>query len=580
MLRKFISYYKPHLPLFTLDMLAALIVSLCNLVYPTIAKNIINDYSQRDTANALIIGALVLLGVYVIKCVCNYIVGYHGHVVGLRMQADMRRDLFVKYESLPFSYFDEHKTGDLLSRLTGDLMSVSELAHHGPENLFLAVLMLVGSFFMLVRIDLRLTLIMFAVIPFIVLFAVLSRRSMSRAMKNSRRQMGEINATIENSITGIRETKAYVAEGGEICKFESVNGMFKKYRTDAMRSLGSFHAVMTFLEDILYLVVIFFGGLFFMKGEIDAGEFAAFILYAGMFLDPVKRFVTLFEQLQEGMAGYSRFYEIITTDGEEDLGQIILDEVRGDVEFEDVTFGYHSEECEGTSAVIKKFSLSVKAGQTLALVGPSGGGKSTLCNLIPRFYNIGGGRITLDGIDIRDITLKSLRGSIGSVSQSVFLFDATVRENIAYARPDASDEEIIDAARRANIHEYVATLPKGYDTEVGERGVKLSGGQRQRIAIARVFLKNPKLLILDEATSALDNVTEMQIQSSLEELSRDRTVIVVAHRLSTVKGADRIVVVGDGEILEEGTHEELLSLDGEYAKLYRYQFKAQETEAV
>lgn len=579
MLRKFISYYKPHLPLFTLDMIAALIVSVCNLVYPTLAKNIINDYSQRDTADALIIGASVLLGVYVVKCVCNYIVGYHGHVVGVRMQADMRRDLFIKYESLPFSYFDEHKTGDLLSRLTGDLMSVSELAHHGPENLFLALLMLAGSFFMLVRIDVRLTLIMFAVVPFIILFAVLSRRSMAAAMKNSRKQMGDINTTLENSITGVRETKSYVAEADEICKFDRVNGMFKKYRTDAMRSLGSFHAVMTFLEDVLYLIVIFFGGLFFMWGEIDAGEFAAFILYVGMFLDPVKRFVTLFEQLQEGMAGYSRFYEIITTESEEDLGEITLDEVRGDIEFEDVTFGYSSD--EGTERpVIKNLSLSIKAGQTLALVGPSGGGKSTLCNLVPRFYNTKAGRITLDGIDIRDIRLSSLRGSIGSVSQSVFLFDGTVRENIAYARPDATDDEVIDAARRANIHEYITTLPSGYDTEVGERGVKLSGGQRQRIAIARVFLKNPKLLILDEATSALDNVTEMQIQASLEELSRGRTVIVVAHRLSTVKGADTIVVVGDGEILEKGSHEELLSAGGEYARLYKYQFKAQESGAV
>ena len=572
MLRKFISYYKPHLGLFTVDMIAALLVSLCNLVYPTLAKNIINDYALRDTADALIIGALVLLGVYILKCVCNYVVGYHGHVVGVRMQADMRRDLFIKYESLPFSYFDENKTGDLLSRLTGDLNSVSELAHHGPENLFLALLMLAGSFVMLVRIDLRLTLIMFAVVPFIILFAVLSRRSMSAAMKNSRRQMAEINVTLENSITGIRETKAYTRESGEICKFDEVNGIFRKYRCDAMRSLGSFHAVMELMQDILYLIVIFFGGLFFMWEEIDAGEFAAFILYVGMFLDPIKRFVTLFEQLQEGMAGYSRFYDIMMTPGESDEGEIVLGEVRGDILLEDVTFGYNSE--DGVSRpVIKNLTLSVKAGETLALVGPSGGGKSTLCNLIPRFYNVDEGRITLDGIDIRDVKLSSLRAAIGTVSQNVFLFDGTIRDNIAYARPDATDAEIIEAARRANIHEYVSTLPMGYDTEVGERGVKLSGGQRQRIAIARVFLKNPKLLILDEATSALDNVTEMQIQSSLEELSRDRTVIVVAHRLSTVKNADTIVVVGEGGIIEKGSHEELIRAGGEYARLYSYQFK-------
>ncbi len=572
MLRKFVSYYKPHLGLFGIDMLAALAVALCNLVYPTLAKNIINDYALRDTADALIIGALVLLGVYVLKCVCNYIVGYWGHVVGVRMQADMRRELFVKYESLPFSYFDDHKTGDLLSRLTGDLMNVSELAHHGPENVFLALLMLVGSFIMLVGINLWLTLIMFATIPFIILFAILSRRSMSEAMKNSRRQMSEINVTLENSITGIRETKSYVAEQGEICKFDAANGLFRKYRTDAMRSLGSFHAIMELMQDILYLLVIFAGGLFMMQGYIDAGEFAAFILYVSMFLDPVRRFVTLFEQLQEGMAGFSRFYEIITTESEEDCGTVEIDDVRGDIVFDSVTFGYCSEEVDARP-VISDLSLEIKAGETLALVGPSGGGKSTLCNLIPRFYNISGGKITLDGRDIRDITLPSLRRNIGIVSQSVFLFDGTVRENIAYGRPDATDEEIIDAARRANIHEYISTLPEGYDTEVGERGVKLSGGQRQRIAIARVFLKNPKLLILDEATSALDNVTEMQIQASLEELSRGRTVIVVAHRLSTVKGADTIVVLDKSGIVEEGSHDELMERDGEYARLYSYQFR-------
>lgn len=574
MFKKFISYYKPHMRLFIIDMLAALVVALCNLVYPNLAKNIINDYAQRTSYDALIWGSLVLLLVYLLKCVSNYIVGYHGHVVGVRMQADMRRDLFIKYESLPFSYFDDHKTGDLLSRLTNDLMDVSELAHHGPENIFLAALMLVGAFVMLVSINLTLTLIMFAIVPFIVLFAVISRRSMSRAMRNSRRQMGEINVALENSITGIRETKAYVAEGGEICKFDRVNGLFRRYRSDAMRSLGSFHAVMTLLEDLLYLVVIAIGGLFLMWGEIDSGEYAAFILYVGMFLNPIQRFVTLFEQLQEGMAGYSRFYEIMTTPGELDEGEVVLSDVRGDIVFDNVTFAYPSDEGIDTRPVINGLSLSIKAGETLALVGPSGGGKSTLCNLIPRFYNIDGGRITLDGIDLCDITLSSLRSSIGIVSQNVFLFDGTIRENIAYARPDATDEEIREAARRANIHEFIETLDMGYDTEVGERGIKLSGGQRQRIAIARVFLKDPRLLILDEATSALDNITELQIQSSLSELSSGRTVIVVAHRLSTVRGADNIVVLDKDGIREMGSHEELMERGGAYAELYHTAMRA------
>jgi len=572
MIKKFISYYKPHLPLFCLDMLCALVVALCNLFYPTLAKNIINDYAYRDTYDAIIFGAIALLAVYIVKAVGTYVIGYYGHVVGVRMQADMRSDLFRKYESLPFSYFDDHKTGDLLSRLTNDLQNVSELAHHGPENMFLSVLMLVGAFIVLSGINLTLTLIMFAIVPFIVLFTVISRRSMSAAMKNSKKQMAVINTTLENSITGVRETKSYVAEGHEICKFDNANALFRKYRSEAMRSLGLFDSVMGFMSDILYLVIIFIGGLFLMWEQIDPGEFAAFILYIGMFLNPIQRFAALFEQLQEGMAGFSRFYEIMNEEGEKDTGTVELSELHGEVVFDEVTFGYTTEDSL-SRPVISSLSLKVEAGKTLALVGPSGGGKSTLCNLIPRFYDISEGKITLDGVDIRDITLKSLRENIGIVSQNIFLFDGTVRDNIAYGRTDVSLEEIIECAKKANIHDYILSLDKGYDTEVGERGVKLSGGQKQRIAIARVFLKNPKLLILDEATSALDNITEMQIQAALEELSRGRTVIVVAHRLSTVKNADTIAVLDTTGIVEMGTHEELMALSGEYSRLYSYQFK-------
>ena len=572
MIKRFLSYYKPHIGLFTLDMIAAVIVAACNLYYPTLAGQIINDYSAGETVTPIIIASLLLLGLYLLKSVCNYIVGYLGHVVGVRMQADMRRDLFAKYERLPFSYFDNHKTGDLLSRLTSDLQDVAELAHHGPENLFLSVLMLIGAFIILSGINLTLTLIMFAVIPVIILVTVLSRGSMSRSMKASRVQMAVINSGLENSITGIRETKAFVAEESERCKFEVGNRLFVRHRSEAMRSLGSFHAVMTLLQDLLYLLIIFIGGVFLFYGEIDGGEFATFVLYIGMFLGPIQRFVTLFEQMQEGMSGFSRFSEIMDTEEETDEGKTELTSLSGELHFEGVSFGYNDEGDE-ERLVIRNLDLRIEAGKTLALVGPSGGGKSTLCNLIPRFYPVSEGRITLDGHDLRDITLSSLRRSIGIVSQNVFLFDGTVRDNIAYGSPDATEEEIISAARRANIHDYVVTLPKGYDTEVGERGVKLSGGQRQRIAIARVFLKNPKLLILDEATSALDNVTEMQIQASLEELSRGRTVIVVAHRLSTVKGADEIVVLDTGGVTERGTHEELMAAGGEYSRLYAYQFR-------
>ena len=570
MLKRFVKYYKPHIRLFTFDMLAAVIVAVASLFYPTIVKSIINEYVFDETPRRLIIWSSVLLGLYVVKAYFNYVMGYYGHVVGVRMQADMRGDLFRKYESLPFSYFDDHKTGDLISRLSNDLFDVAELAHHGPENLFLSILMLVGSFAVLASINITLTLIMFAIIPFIVLFTVLSRKKMMKAMKESRKEMSKINVNVENSIGGVRETKSYVAEHHEICKFDSSNKRFVKFRTEAMFSLGFFHSIMQLLADLLYLVIIFVGGLFLYYGKINAGEFAAFILYISMFLDPINRFVVLFEQMQEGMSGYTRFHEIMNEASEIDEGNVELDDIRGEIVFDNVSFGYSQDVSDGEKLVISNMDLRIRAGKTLALVGPSGGGKSTICNLIPRFYNISTGKITLDGFDIRDIKLESLRKNIGIVSQNIFLFDGTVRENIAYGNLDATDEEVIEAAKKANIHDYIITLDKGYDTEVGERGVKLSGGQKQRIAIARVFLKNPKLLILDEATSALDNVTEMQIQASLEELSFGRTVIVVAHRLSTVKGADEIAVIDNTGIVEKGTHEQLLSFDGEYKKLYSY----------
>lgn len=570
MFKRFISYYKPHMPLFIFDMFSAVIVALSGLFYPMIAKDIINVYVHEETLDNLIFWSAILLVIYCVKAFFNYCVGYYGHVIGVRMQRDMRRDLFKKYERMSFKFFDSNKTGDLMSRLTSDLFDVSELAHHGPENLFLSVLMLIGSFAVLMNVNLALTLIMFSVIPFIVLFTVLSRKTMLSAMRQSRKQMSEINSSLENSVTGIRESKSYVAEKFEMEKFNKTNCKFAFYRTKAMFSLGLFHSIMTLLTDLLYLVIIFAGGIFLHKGIINAGEFTAFILYISMFLDPIHRFVTLFEQLQEGMSGFSRFHEIMNEQEEEDTGKVVLDDVRGELVFDNVSFGYDGEEGR---QVIENLSLSIKAGKTLALVGPSGGGKSTICNLIPRFYPINSGKITLDGIDLRDISLYSLRKNVGIVSQNIFLYDTTIRENIAYGRLDAGEEEIIEAAKKANIHDYVMTLEKGYDTEVGERGIKLSGGQRQRISIARVFLKNPKLLILDEATSALDNATEMQIQKSLEELSLGRTVIVVAHRLSTVKNADEIAVCDVGGIVERGTHEELLQIDGEYKKLYSYTLK-------
>ncbi len=574
MLKRFTNYYKPHMPLFILDMAAAVIVAVCNLFYPKIAGDMIDDYVYRETPNLLIIWSAVLLGIYILKAICNYVMSYYGHVLGIKMQHDMRRDIFRKYERLPSSYYDEHKTGDLMSRLVNDLFDVAELAHHGPENLFLAILMLLGSFIILVQIDWLLTLITFAIIPFIVLFTILSRKKMTRAMSESRKQIAVVNISLENSIGGIRETKSYVAEHHEICKFDKANALFASSRKEAMKAMGSYHSIMQFLQDLLYLLIIFIGGLFLYNGTIETGEFAAFVLYVTMFLNPIQRFVTLFEQFQEGMTGFSRFSEIMNAEEECDEGKQTIDSVRGEIEFKNVSFSYQNDETKSdVRRVISNLDLHISAGKTLALVGPSGGGKTTLCNLIPRFYNIDDGEITIDGININDIKLESLRRNIGIVSQNIFLFDGTIKDNIAYGNLDATDDEIREAAKLANIHDFVTSLEYGYDTEVGERGVKLSGGQKQRIAIARVFLKDPSLLILDEATSALDNITEMQIQAALEKLSAGRTVIVVAHRLSTVKGADEIVVLDKNGIVEKGSHSELLSKDGEYKKLYSYQFK-------
>ena len=573
MIKKFLSYYKPHIAIFVLDMLAAVAVAAANLFYPSVVKDIMNEYVYLDSPKLLILFSLLLLLIYIVKAACTWVVSYHGHVMGIRIQKDMRRDLFAKYQKLPTSFYDNSKTGDLLSRLVNDLFEISELAHHGPENFILAVLMFIGAFAILLTIDLYLTLIVIAIVPFIVIFTCLSRSGMHEAMKSYRKQTAVISSTLENSIAGVRETKIYAAEHYEIERFAEANGLLARIRGKAMLSLAKYETIMAFITDLLYLSIVLAGGLFFYYGRIDAGEFAAFILYINMFLTPIGKITFLFEQFQEGMTGFSRFVEIMNQPEEVDTGTVVLDEVRGDVSFRDVCFSY---EADDEKMVIRNIDLDIHAGETVALVGPSGGGKSTLCNLIPRLYNIDSGSITLDGYPLADIKLDSLRSSIGMVSQNVFLFDGTVRDNIAYGNVDATDEQIVSAAKRAKIHDFITTLDNGYDTEVGERGIKLSGGQRQRIAIARVFLKNPTLLILDEATSALDNVTEIQIQRSLEELAEGRTVIVVAHRLSTVKNADRIIVLDKNGIVEQGSHEQLIALGGTYRDLYDTQFEVNE----
>jgi len=573
MFKRFAGYYKPHKKMFFLDLFCALIVAICDLFYPMVAKDIINIYVPDRNLKLLITWSAVLLGVYILKLVMNYVVTYYGHMVGVHIQADMRRDLFKHLQKLPFSFYDENKTGSIMSRLINDLFEVSELAHHGPEDIFLSVIMFIGSFAMLSSINLWLTLVIFAVLPFILFFAVKMRKSMNAAFTKSRKQIAELNADIEAAVSGMRVSRAYTAEEHEEKVFAEENSRYQQARSMSYKAMGRFQSGMTFFTDFLYLVVLAAGGLFFYYGIIDIGEFTAYLLYISMFLNPIKRFVNLFEQLQEGMTGFSRFCEIMDVKPEAEAPDAVeLTDPKGDICFENVTFSY-SHEDDAKRNVITNFSLNVPHGKTVALVGPSGGGKTTVCNLIPRFYEIDRGVVTLDGKDIRTLTRQSLRKAIGIVSQDVFLFNGTVKENIAYGDLDADDNAIIEAAKKANIHDFIMGLPEGYDTNVGERGVKLSGGQKQRISIARVFLKNPPILILDEATSALDNATEMQIQSALELLSGGRTVIVVAHRLPTVKNADEIIVLDSTGIIEKGNHEQLMQNGGVYKELYSYQFR-------
>lgn len=575
MFLRFASYYKPHWKLFLFDMCCAFIASVCDLFYPLIAKDIINDYVPNQNLRLLLIWGGVLLGLYGLKAVMTYMVQYWGHIVGVRIQGDMREKMFKHLQKLPFSYFDEHKTGNLMSRMVNDLMDISELAHHGPEDLFLSLIMLIGSFIMLCRINVALTLILFSVLPFIVFFAAKMRHRMKKASMETRVELAEINSTVETAIAGVRVSRSYTTDKHEIKKFMSANALFKVARGKQYESMGIFFSGMNFMMDILYLLVLVGGGLFFFYGIIDIGEFAAYLLYINMFLKPIQKLVNIFEQLQNGMTGFQRFEEIMAVEPEvEDPKAVDVEHLDGDIYFNDVSFRYqNSDVADETENVLNHLSLHIPKGKMVALVGPSGGGKTTLCHLIPRFYEIDKGSIFIDGMNIQDITRFSLRKNIGMVAQDVFIFDGTIRENIAYGNLDASDEQIMEAAKKARIHDYILSLEKGYDTQVGERGVKLSGGQKQRLSIARVFLKNPPILILDEATSALDNATEMQIQASLEELSQGRTTLVVAHRLSTIKNADEIIVLTHEGITEQGTHEELLKNDGIYAQLYQYTLK-------
>lgn len=569
MLKRFFSYYKPHKVMFVFDMLASFAVSMLGLLYPIITRNMLNDSILNKEYDMIIIFGCLLLAIYIIRMLLNYFIQYQGHMIGVKMQARMRSDMFNHLQTLPYKFYDNHETGKIMSRMTSDLNDISELAHHGPENVLISGISIIASFIYLMTINVYLTLIIFVCVPFLIIISMLVRKKMRDAFMESRKSLAQINASLESSISGIRVTKAFTNSKSEKEKFEKGNEWFVSSRRKAFKAMGIFHSTSTFVTEVFNVVVLIAGGLFLYSGAIGLGDYTAFIVSINIFLAPVRQLIMFMEQYQNGVTGFKRFLEIMETQPEKDKeGATAIDSVKGNIRFENVTYGYNE-----NKDVLKKFSLEVKQGQIFALVGPSGGGKTTVCHLIPRFYDVEEGAIYIDDVNVEDVTRESLRKNIGIVQQDVYLFNASIRDNILYGRPDATDEDVIEAAKRANIHEYVMTLQDGYDTIIGERGVKLSGGQKQRLSIARVFLKNPPILILDEATSALDNTTEILIQQSLDELCKGRTTIVVAHRLSTVKNADEIAVISDGEITERGRHEELIKNNGLYATLYNLQFR-------
>ena len=571
MLKRFISYYKPYKKMLLLDMLAALFISVIGMVYPIVTNKMLNDFIPNAKYKIIVIAGAVVLLLYVIRMLLRYFVMYYGHTIGVKMQSDMRKDLFSHLERLPYKFYDNNETGKIMTRITSDLFEVTELAHHGPENLLISSVMIVLSFTYLLTIDWILTLIIFACVPLLFFVSKHYRRAMKSAFDKRRKGNAVINAAVESSITGIRVTKAYTNAEREVERFKVGDRQFVESSHEAYDAMAKFHSSTTFITDVFNVIILIAGGLFLYAGRINFADYSTFIISVNLFISPVNTLIGFMEQYQNGVSGFRRFCEIMDEEPEAEAEMPIeLSDVKGEIEFKNVSFAY-----DGEHEVINGVSFKLERGRKLALVGPSGGGKTTLCHLLPRFYRLNddGGEITVDGKDISKISLNSLRRNIGIVQQDVFLFVGSIRDNIMYGRPDASEDEMILAAKRANIHDYVMTLENGYDTEIGERGVRLSGGQKQRISIARVFLKDPAILILDEATSALDNTTEVLIQKSLDELCHGRTTLVVAHRLSTIRGADEIAVVMGGSITERGTHDELIALDGTYKSLYALQFR-------
>ena len=569
MLKRFLSYYKPHKKIFILDMLAALTMSVIGIFYPIITRRLLNDFMPNKKYTEIIVCGSLLLIVYLMRMGLSYFVQYQGHMMGVKMQEKMRTDLFSHIEKLPVSFFDNNETGKIMTRMTSDLFDIVELAHHGPENVLITSSSIIISFAYLMSINIPLSLILLACVPILVFISSVLRKKMREAFKKRRESNAIINASLESSITGIRVTKAFTNHDKEIEKFDVGNVEFVENSRKAYKAMGQFHSSTTFVTDVFNVILLIGGGFLLLTDANRFGDYSAFLAAINLFINPVNTLIRFMESFQNGVTGFERFIEILDTPVEEDKPDAIeMPNVEGVIEFKNVTYGYG----DGDN-VLKNVSLKIEKGQTFALVGPSGGGKTTICHLIPHFYDVREGEILVDGVNINDITRVSLRKNIGIVQQDVYLFNSSIRDNILYGRLDATEEEVIEAAKRANIHDYVMTLPNGYDTVIGERGVKLSGGQKQRLSIARVFLKNPAILILDEATSALDNATEIMIQQALDELCKGRTTLVVAHRLSTIKNANEIAVVSGGEICEQGTHTELVEQGGIYAMLHKQQFR-------
>ena len=554
-----------------LDLGAAFLISATGMVYPVVTNRMLNDYIPNRKYGTIVAAGAVVLALYIVRFCLRYFVQYYGHMIGVRMQSRMRRDLFAHLEKLPFRFYDDHETGRIMTRITSDLFEVCELAHHGPENLLISSVMILLSFIYLMTIDPVLTLIIFACVPILIVVSVHFRKDMRAAFDDRRKSNARINAAVESSVTGIRVTKAYTNAEREIEKFAVGDGEFVDASSRAYRAMARFFSSTAFITDVFNVIILIAGGLFLYAGRINFGDYSTFIVSVNLFINPVNTLINFMEQYQNGVSGFRRFAEIMDEEPEKDAADAEeLKNVQGEIEFRDVSYSYPS-----SDEVLHHIDLRIRKGEKMALVGPSGGGKTTLCHLLPNFYELpeGSGSILIDGKDIRHLTLDSVRRNIGIVQQDVFLFSGSIRDNILYGRLDATEEEVIEAAKRANIHDYIMSLKNGYDTEIGERGVKLSGGQKQRVSIARVFLKDPAILILDEATSALDNTTEVLIQQALDELCKGRTTLVVAHRLSTIRNADEIAVVINGEIRERGTHDELMAADGLYKVLYSLQFR-------